>query len=252
MAVELYNDGTHKCIGFYDLVVGEGVQANQFLIVNGNHSALLDPGGDLIYNELFMHSYKYLFTKNLDYVIGSHQDPDVLSSLDKWLVGSDCQVLVPALWERFITHFATPGRIKDRVKGIPDRGMDITLGSTILKAIPAHFLHSEGNFHFYDPVSKILFSGDLGASLVPELEDEPVEDFAAHIPMMEGFHRRYMSGNKVCRYWVNMARKLDIEWLVPQHGRSFKGKVMIEQFFSWLENLECGVDIITQDSYRIP
>jgi flavorubredoxin len=252
MAVELYNDGTHKCIGFYDLVVGEGVQANQFLIVNGNHSALLDPGGDLIYNELFMHSYKYLFTKNLDYVIGSHQDPDVLSSLDKWLVGSDCQVLVPALWERFITHFATPGRIKDRVKGIPDRGMDISLGSTILKAVPAHFLHSEGNFHFYDPVSKILFSGDLGASLVPELEDEPVEDFAAHIPMMEGFHRRYMSGNKVCRYWVNMARKLDIEWLVPQHGRSFKGKVMIEQFFSWLENLECGVDIITQDSYRIP
>jgi flavorubredoxin len=130
--------------------------------------------------------------------------------------------------------------------------MDISLGSTILKAVPAHFLHSEGNFHFYDPVSKILFSGDLGASLVPELEDEPVEDFAAHIPMMEGFHRRYMSGNKVCRYWVNMARKLDIEWLVPQHGRSFKGKVMIEQFFSWLENLECGVDIITQDSYRIP
>jgi len=252
MAVELYNDGTHKCIGFYDLVVGEGVQANQFLIVDGNHSALLDPGGDLVYNELFMHSYKYLFTKNLDYVIGSHQDPDVLSSLDKWLVGSDCQVLVPALWERFITHFATPGRIKDRVKGIPDRGMNISLGSTILKAIPAHFLHSEGNFHFYDPVSKILFSGDLGASLVPELEDEPVEDFAAHIPMMEGFHRRYMSGNKVCRYWVNMARKLDIEWLVPQHGRSFKGKVMIEQFFSWLEKLECGVDIITQDSYRIP
>lgn len=252
MAVELYNDGSHKCIGFYDLVVGEGVQANQFLIVDGNHSALLDPGGDLIYNELFMHSYKYLFTKNLDYVIGSHQDPDVLSSLDKWLVGSDCQVIVPALWERFITHFATPGRIKDRVKGIPDRGMDIPLGKTVIKAIPAHFLHSEGNFHFYDPVSKILFSGDLGASLVPEREDEPVEDFAEHIKMMEGFHRRYMASNKICRYWVNMARKLDMEWLVPQHGRSFKGKEMIEQFLSWLENLECGIDLVTQDNYKTP
>lgn len=75
MAIELYNDGTHKCIAFYDLVSGEGIQANQFLVVDGNHSALIDPGGDLIYNDLFMQSYKFLFTKNLEYVIGSASRP---------------------------------------------------------------------------------------------------------------------------------------------------------------------------------
>lgn len=252
MAVELYNDGTHKCIGFYDLVVGEGVQANQFLIVDGNHSALLDPGGDLIYNELFMHSYKYLFTKNLDYVIGSHQDPDVLSSLDKWLVGSDCQVIVPALWERFIPHFASPGKIKNRLIAIPEAGMEIQLGNAAIKAIPAHFLHSEGNYQFYDPISKILFSGDMAASEVDSKEEIPVQDFDLHIAKMENFHRRYMRSNKVCRFWVNMIRELDIEWIVPQHGKPLQGKEMIEKFLTWIENLPCGIDLMTQDHYQIP
>ncbi|ALG68314.1 MBL fold metallo-hydrolase [Beggiatoa leptomitoformis] len=252
MPVELYNDGTHKCIAFYDLVSGEGVQANQFLIVNGSHSALIDPGGDLIYNDLFMKSYKYVFTKNLEYVIGSHQDPDIISSLNKWLVGSECKVIVPGIWERFIPHFAPPGKSKDRIIGIPDKGMDIYLGNTILKAIPAHFLHSEGNFQFYDPLSKILFSGDLGASMVHSKEDQPVDDFEAHIKYMKPFHQRYMSSNKVCRYWVNMIKELDIEWIVPQHGRSFKGKEMIAQFLAWIETLECGVDLVTQDFYKIP
>ena len=32
MAVVLYDDGTHKCVVFTDLVTGEGVQANQFAI----------------------------------------------------------------------------------------------------------------------------------------------------------------------------------------------------------------------------
>ncbi len=252
MAVELYNDGNHKCIAFYDLVSGEGVQANQFLVVNGEHSALLDPGGDLIYNDLFMQSYKYLFTKNLEFVIGSHQDPDIISSLNKWLVGSDCKVIVPAIWSRFIPHFAPPGKSRERLISIPDRGMDIRLGNAVLKALPAHFLHSEGNFQFYDPISKILFSGDLGASILDKNESLPVTDFAAHIPHMEGFHRRYMSSNKVCRFWVKMVRQLDLEWIVPQHGRPFRGTEMINNLLNWIENLECGVDLMTQEHYQLP
>ena len=50
----------------------------------------------------------------------------------------------------------------DRIIALPDRGQSIALGKCQLKAVPAHFLHSVGNFQIYDPVSKILFSGDMG------------------------------------------------------------------------------------------
>jgi flavorubredoxin len=63
-------------------------------------------------------------------------------------------------------HFTTGKDYTHRIIGIPDEGMNIPLGQSKIKAVPAHFMHSEGNFQFYDPVSKILFSGDMGASLV--------------------------------------------------------------------------------------
>lgn len=263
MAIELYNDGNHICVAFQDLVeckespqggdACESIQANQFLIVHHEHAALLDPGGNLTYTRLFMQVSDYVAVKNLDYVIASHQDPDIVASLNKWLVGTRCKVVVPKLWERFIPHFCNPGATTGRLIGIPDVGMDLQLESIALKAIPAHFLHSEGNFHFYDPVSKILFTGDVGASMVDDsLLEKPIKDFDKHIPRMERFHQRYMASNKVCRYWANMVRELDVEMLVPQHGPSFKGKKMVERFLSWFEQLQCGVDLMTQANYRIP
>jgi len=136
--------------------------------------------------------------------------------------------------------------------GIPDQGMILNLGGAVIKALPAHFLHSVGNFHFYDTVSKILFSGDMGASLVDAEDCKPVENFAQHVPSMLGFHRRYMVSNKVCRLWVNMVRQLDVEMIVPQHGAPFKGKEIIGQFLHWVEQLECGIDNVHQMHYQVP
>jgi flavorubredoxin len=129
--------------------------------------------------------------------------------------------------------------------------MDFKVGDTTIKALPAHFLHSVGNFHFYDTTSKILFSGDVGASLVAYDADRAVDDFKKHIPTMLGFHKRYMVSNKVLRLWVDMVRTLDVEMIIPQHGRPFVGKEMIDQFLEWLEGLECGIDNLSKNQYSL-
>jgi len=257
MTIELYNDGNHVCVAYEDDVcTSGGIQTNQFLVVHDGHAAVIDPGGDLTYAGLYDHLNDRITVKDLDYVIASHQDPDIISSLSKWVVGTNCKVVISRLWERFIPHLCRTAKactLDDRVISIPDEGMAIRLGDSPLVAIPAHFLHSEGNFQFYDPISKILFSGDLGASMVDGHDvSKPVVDFEKHIPLMEGFHQRYMSSNKICRYWANMARTLDIEWIVPQHGLSFKGKEMVNRFIDWIEGLECGVDLMSQDDFRLP
>ncbi len=251
--MELFNNGKHICLVFRDLVTGgEAVQANQFLVYDNEHAALIDPGGELTYSRLFMAISEYMNVKNLDYIIASHQDPDIVASLNKWLVGTDAKVVVPELWQRFIPHFTRPGKISGRLITMPDQGMNLQLGSISLKALPAHFLHAEGNFQFYDPISKILFSGDMGANLSPDADlNTPVTDFSQVLPYLDGFHKRYMNSNKVCRFWVHMVRQLDISMIVPQHGRAFSGKAM-GQFLDYIENLQCGIDLLTQDHYRIP
>ncbi len=253
MSEILFQNETHFCVVFRNLVGGRAVQANQFLIIDGAHSALLDPGGDLTYNQLYLALGKYTSVKSLDYVIASHQDPDIVASINRWLTGTECKVIVPAIWERFIPHFIRSGKDSaERILTIPDEGMRLKIGDGELYALAAHFLHSEGNFQFYDPQSGILFSGDLGANLCPAADlNKPVTRLTQVLPYMTAFHQRYMNGNRVCRLWANMVRGLDIAKIVPQHGRGFEGRAIIE-LIDWIENLQCGTDLMTQDHYRIP
>ncbi len=253
---ELYSDGKHICISFADLVSegsDEAVQANQFLIVDNGDDALIDPGGHMTYHALYMTMSRYVPPKKLRYVCASHADPDIIASLPRWLGGTDCELVISRIWARFVPHFCTGVKTEGRIRLVDDAGVVLPLGKSSLHLIPAHFLQSEGNFQFYDPVSKILFSGDLGASLMStEACGSAVPDFDRHIKHMEGFHRRYMVSNKVCRLWANMVRGLDIEMIVPQHGPFFKGKAMCNRFIAWIEGLSCGIDLVSQDDYRLP
>jgi flavorubredoxin len=256
MAIELFSNDHHVCISFNDLVDDSGseaVQSNQFLIVTDGHGALIDPGGNMTYNALMVGMGKYFHFKKLEYIFASHQDPDIVASINKWMLGTECKVIAPGIWERFLPHFCAAGKTEGRIIGIPDEGMKIMLGNSEILAIPAHFLHSEGNFQFYDVTSKILFSGDLGASLVHHEEAaKPVANFEKHLPSMEGFHKRYMNSNKACRFWAKMVRGLEINAIVPQHGSPFMGKEMVNKFIDWVEQLECGLDLFTQNNYQIP
>ncbi|MFO1341768.1 MAG: hypothetical protein U1F05_01310 [Burkholderiales bacterium] len=49
-----------------------------------------------------------------------------------------------------------------------------------------------------------------------------------------------------------MVRQLDIEMIVPQHGPFFKGKAMCNQFIDWIDNLSCGVDLVSEANYMLP
>jgi flavorubredoxin len=208
---------------------------------------------------LTMAAGRLIRLKQLDYVLASHQDPDIIAALDRWLLNTNARVVVSELWSRFLPHLSS-GFMKSnmgvdpyqRMLTLPDHGMDIPFGDTVIKALPAHFLHSVGNFQFYDPVARILFSGDMGASATDPAQEHAVSDLRAHIPRMEGFHRRYMCSRKVCALWANMVRGLDVEKIVPQHGAFFEGRAAIDGFLDWIERLDCGIDLLGQDDYRIP
>lgn len=151
---------------------------------------------------------------------------------------------------RFLPHYGFTDM--SRFIGVPDQGMTWEPASDFkLHIVPAHFLHSEGQINVYDPVSRILFSGDIGAAMMPmEKDDAYVDDFAAHLPYIEGFHRRYMCSNRAIRCWLETIGGLDIDIIAPQHGPVYRGAAVTE-FLAWLKDLQCGVDIM-QSGGRFP
>lgn len=239
--VVLFDNGTHKNILLEDFTSGGlAVQANQHVVMDGNAGMILDPGGHKVYSKVLAATTGLLGRARLETIFLSHQDPDIVAAVNGWLMTTDAKAYCSSLWTRFVPHFGLDKLVESRLLPIPDQGMMLPLGSMQMKVVPAHFLHSCGNHQLYDPVSKILYSGDLGASI--EMDYREVADFAAHEKYMLGFHQRYMAGSRALKVWAKQVRKLDIDIIAPQHGALFKGKEMVDKFITWCEHLECGMD----------
>lgn len=238
----IYDSMDHKNIMYHDLTNGAMVQANQHLIIDGEEAILLEPGGHKVYTNLVSELSGVTFLSGLKHIFFSHQDPDIIAAANGWLMVTDATAYLPALWMRFIPHFGIDEYVMNRIKPIPDQGMDLELNGKILKIIPAHFLHSAGNFQLYDPTAKILYSGDLGMSM--DQDYFTVENFENHIRYLEPFHKRYIPSAKALKIWLNTIKDLDIEIIAPQHGAIFPNRYMVKKLLQWLDTLECGLDIM--------
>ena len=220
------------------------VQTNQYLVVHGEEVALLDPGGAHVFPRVLANVAELTNINSVKHIFYSHQDPDVSSGITLWLaIAEQTRVYISGLWTRFLPHFGVYDQ--RRITAIPDHGGVIAFSDGYkMEALPAHFLHSTGQFSLYDPASKLLFTGDIGAAIFPKGQRYPkVTDFNAHLRLMEGFHQRYMGSNLACRKWVETVSSRDIRAIAPQHGAIIEGE-NVGKFFDWLSRLKCGIDLL--------
>lgn len=214
------------------------IDTNEYLVMNGDHVLLSDPGGMEIFPAVFSAISAEIDPRKIQWLFASHQDPDIISSLSLWLdFNPQLQCYLSWLWGSFVPHF---GGNDTTFVNIPDEGMEIMLGNLRLQAVPAHYLHSSGNFHLYDSKARILFSGDVGAALLPlEMSDLFVRDFDRHIRHAEGFHRRWMGSNEAKLDWCERVSRMGIDMLCPQHGAIYQGED-VARFINWFAELPVG------------
>lgn len=240
--VTIYSSGDHRWVAMVRDPDRPGyiIDTNEYLIIKGERAALLDPGGQEIFPAVFGAVTREVHVDQIDFLFASHQDPDISSSLPLWLTFKpDLKCHVSWLWQGFLPHF---GGQADTFLPIPDEGKEVMLGPLRLHFLPAHYLHSSGNFNVYDPAARILFTGDLGAALLPPEAGLFVTDFSAHIRYMETFHRRWMPSDQAKEAWINMVSKLELDMLCPQHGAILRGED-VARFLEWLRSIKFGAAI---------
>jgi len=220
------------------------IDTNEYLVTSGGASLLTDPGGMEIFPAVFAALAEHTDPRTIQALFASHQDPDIISSLALWLeLNPDMKCYLSWLWGGFVPHF---GGREETFITMPDEGRTIVLGEIELQALPAHYLHSSGNFHLYDPLAKLLFSGDVGAALLPADAPLVVTSFDQHIKLAEGFHRRWMGSNAAKRDWCERVSKLEIDQLCPQHGAIYRGADVM-RFINWFDELKVGSAIANCD-----
>ena len=238
----LYRDDEHRWVMFArdPLKPEKIIDTNQYMIVNKQQAILLDPGGIELFSSMLSSVVKEVPIDHIKYLFASHQDPDIISSLGLWDKALPSATLYsPWLWEGFIRHF---GMESISFAPIKDEGGCLSLSGLDIQFIPAHYMHSSGNFSVYDPKAKILMSGDIGAALDAPEAPFFVDDFEQHTAKMEYFHRRWMPSNKAKRAWIDQVSQLDIDMLCPQHGGIFKGD-NVQRFLDWLDQLDVGIAV---------
>lgn len=243
--VAIYNQDHHKFILLNESEPGEedGIRSNQYLVMHGENAAIMDPGGFGVMPRVLAELLRHTDPEKLAAIFLSHQDPDIVGGIATWLELTKAHVYVSKIWLRFLPHYGITSM--ERFIGVPDPGMVCELAPDFsLLLVPAHFLHSEGQINVYDPVAKVLFSGDIGASVSSEGCIEPfVDDFSSHLPKIEHFHQRYMCSNRAARIWVDAVSALDLDFIAPQHGPVYRGQAVVD-FLSWFRELRCGIDLM--------
>ncbi|MDH5178227.1 MAG: FprA family A-type flavoprotein [Gammaproteobacteria bacterium] len=215
------------------------IDTNEYLILNGGEALLADPGGMEIFPAVFSAISEAYDPRKIRYIFASHQDPDIISSLSLWLeFNNEIKCFLSWLWGGFIPHFGGNDTTFDL---LPDEGKEFQMGNIHLRFVPAHYLHSAGNFHIYDETARVYFSGDVGAALLPPGEDGlVVTDFDRHIRHSKMFHQRWMGSNSAKLDWCERVSQLEIDMLCPQHGAIYQGKD-VERFINWFSELQVGL-----------
>lgn len=248
--IVVHESDNHKFILLNESEPGEedGIRSNQYLVLHDGQGVLLDPGGFGVMPRALAELLGYISPDNIKAIVLSHQDPDIVGGLATWLELTNASVYVSRIWTRFLPHYGI--KSMHRFVGVPDWGMPLRVAPGFsLQLVPAHFLHSEGQINVYDPIAKVLFTGDIGAAMLPvEYDYGFVDDFAAHVPYIEAFHRRYMCSNRAIKVWLDEIADLDIQVLAPQHGPIYRGSA-VNEFLNWLSELECGIDLLARGEF---
>jgi len=244
-AAPVFEAGGHRWWIIYDQDEHRVIDSNVYIVESNGQSLVLDPGGYEIFPQVLAAMAAVVQPSAVCHAFVTHQDPDIASSLPLWnACNGEIEWHIPELWEGFIRHY---GALDARFDTIPDQGGSIFLAGRKLEIIPAHYLHASANFHVYDPEAKILFSGDVGAALLPHghslwaggRDGDSGKAFDEHIQHAKYFHQRWMPSNSAKKDWLDRVRQLEIDFLCPQHGAIYAGE-NVQRFLNWFDGLTVG------------
>ncbi len=219
-------------------------QCHVYLIVNGTHSVLIDPGSRLTFAHTLRKIEQVIPFSHIRYFVCHHQDPDITAALpliDQLVCRKDAVI---------VSHWRAIALLRHYDLTLPFICVEaeqwkLDLGNRELIFEFTPYLHFPGAFCTYDPTSQILFSSDLFGGFTDDWK--LVAEDENYFEAMRPFHEHYMPSHDILYHTLIKLEKLPLQAIAPQHGSIIPGK-LIPYIFSELKKLQCGIYLLTQTS----
>jgi serine/threonine-protein kinase len=178
----------------------------------------------------------------VDILFLNHQDPDVsMNAATIQEVNPRAHVWCSEDTWRLAHFYGLKPQGYSAVEHFRDQRTKMITGHQVV-FVPTPYCHFRGAVMYYDPETRVLFSGDLFGGL-SATRDLVADDAAWH--GVEIFHQLYMPSSAALRRAVAAVRLLDPAPLViaPQHGGLVCGE-RIAALLERTESLEVGLDLV--------
>lgn len=222
-------------------------QCHVYLIKNGSNSVLIDPGSQLTFTSTLKKIESIISFNDIKYFICHHQDPDItgaLKTIDNMVTREDAVILSHWRTIALLKHYD----LKIPLECVEKMGWKLELEFKKLRFVFTPYLHFAGAFTTYDESTGVLFSSDIFGGFTEGFSLFVKND--KYFESIKLFHEHYMPSREILRHSLNKFQKLDLKLIAPQHGsvipEEFIG-IIIQQ----LEDLECGIFLITEDDTDI-
>lgn len=210
-------------------------------------SICIDPGSQFDWCAIEANLRSLTGDSGLDFITVNHQDPDVTANLPALCHSNPAAtvMLTEDTW-RLVQHLLVrpgqlhfPPALSSRVQTLR--------GGIAWQPVPTPFCHFRGAMAWYDPESRILFSGDLfgGLNQLGRVHLFAEESDWAGIAQ---FHQIYMPSRDVLRYTLRQIRALTpaVQTIAPQHGYVITGD-LVPLFLDRMEELLVGYDLLAME-----
>lgn len=247
-------------IGFDD--EGSDLRCNPYLIVDGAEAVVIDGGSRPDFPVVMIKILRAgVDPSSISALIYDHFDPDLVGSVNNFeniINRPDLMIISDEASSMFIRHYYT----QTPITSLKDLNYKYSFSSgRELQFINTPYAHSHSSFVTFDPLTAILFSGDIFGSLGAQwdlflrLDDAcfTCADFSKcelgrpSCPLSDiiAFNQKIMTSEKALRLAIEKMMLFPVAMIAPQHGSIIYEKKDIKFISEMLASLK-GVGI---DSY---
>jgi glyoxylase-like metal-dependent hydrolase (beta-lactamase superfamily II)/CheY-like chemotaxis protein len=213
--------------------VGEPIDCNPYLIVDGDEAVLVDPGSILDFESVRENVASIVPLDRISLIVAHHQDPDLCASIPLFLsAGVSAPIALHWRTSVLVRYYG----IEAPLYLVNENGWEWSFRSgRSLRFLPAPYCHFPGSVMTYDKTTRVLFSGDLFGAFTdaPGLYAGP-----GYRESMRAFHEHYMPSREILARVMYSVLALDVAVIAPQHGRVIRDGV--RDCVEDLRDLECG------------
>lgn len=218
------------------------LQCNPYLLIDEQDAVLFDPGSIPDFPRVMRKVIDLIDPHDINWIVVSHQDPDVCGSLavvEDVIDNPNLKIAAHTNTVRLIQHLG----LRSEFYAVDRNNNRLTLrNGREFDFVFLPYCHSPGAIATYDRKTRALFSGDFFGALSKSADLFSTEGFPE---TLNSFHQAYMPSNAVVRAGLRRLEKFKIDMILPQHGSVIEGENTIKAI-KHLESLPCGVDLFEE------